>query len=106
MWPERFTKGLGFSVVKKIQRKRSNVTNKDYNNGQLPISEKRKIAYNLLRTLHNHEMLLNKVIRYFITNNVLVDPIKQRLNFKLGVDKEKNEVFVGIAFNSFNEVKF
>ena len=68
-------------------------------NKLLRISEKRRLAHEVLRTLQRNESLLDKVVKYFVTNDLLIDPVKQKLNFNLQVNNKTNDVTVIINFN-------
>jgi hypothetical protein len=80
-----------FSRVKKEEQEKK---------GQfLKISEKRRLSYSILRSLQRNEMLVDKVVKYFVTANLLLDPFKQKIAVGLKVNRRTNELVVEINFN-------
>lgn len=69
---------------------------------ELKISDKRRLAFNLLRAVQRSETLLDRVLKFFINNNFLKDPVKQDLNYSVLINTVPQSITYSINFDCDN----
>lgn len=69
---------------------------------ELKISDKRRLAFNLLRGVQKSETVLEKVLKYFVNNNFLKDPVKQNLNYGVHINVKPQLNIYAINFDCDN----
>lgn len=72
---------------------------------ELKISDKRRLAFNLLRGVQKSETVLEKVLKYFVNNNFLKDPVKQNLIYEVQIDNKSQLNIFEISFNCDNKTE-